>query len=436
MKPIVWFAAILLLAVPGTIVWRVPLVARMSRGARWALAWVAGVQGGALLLYVYALAGLRWTRASVAIPWLIVSILSRTLHRSRVQPPEPRGPRALLAWTIVALFLTVTIYALADARATCGDLIYIWAPKAQAFDMARTIDTTFLAYPFYFLMHPDYPPLVPLTFDIGSMFAHRFSWWPPLFLSPVILLCIIGALRGFGGTQRAAAFLMAVLSFAFVAAYLPGAADPFLLLFESIAVIALTFARESRDARWIAAAALAGATFSKVEGATFAIIAVIGFLLTEQTGSVPSRLRRAAALALPATALLGSWLLFAWRHKLLDQYARAHGVMFWDQLSTVVNDVADRASYKVYWLPWLAAAAPLLAPPFRRRALFPLLVAGGSLASTFFFYLHDPHPAFWIATSAERILVTPMMCIAVASASTFDVIETDGLADAAVVAAA
>lgn len=404
MNDALWLGAIALLAAPGTIAWRVPIIAGMDRSARIALAWIGGILIAALMMYAYALAGVHWSRVNIAIPLIAIASLG-------VRPLPTafeRRRRDAAVHVVVVIFLALTVYAVADARATCGDLMYIWAPKAEAFSAARTIDVEFLKRPFYHLMHADYPPLVPFVYDIGSIFTHHFAWHGALFLSPLILLSIAAVLRGFGASAIAATGVFGLLSFAYVSAYLPGGADPFLVLFESVAVIALTFAPESREARWVASAAIAAAAFTKVEGTTFAIIIVIAFLITQR------RLKAALVLLLPAAALLATWLLFVWRHKLFEQYARAHAPMYWKQLPAVISDVADRASFHAWWIPWIAAIAPLFVHRAWRRAALPLFAAAGSLAAMVFFYLHDPQPAFWIATSADRVLVTPLMCIAIA----------------------
>ena len=423
MKDVLWFGAIAALALPGTIAWRLPLASAMPRAARWAVAWVAGVMIAALLLYVYALVGLRWTRVDIGIPLLLL-----TGGGMWVRASARTGRAEARPYIVIGVFALLLIYAIADARSTCGDLIYIWAPKAQAFANARTIDVQFLAFPHYYLMHPDYPPLVPLVFNIGSIAAHQFSLWGALFLTVLVVFAITGIARGFGAPPMAAAFLFASLAFASAVAYLPGGADPFLLLFESTAVIALTFAPESRDARWIAAAALAAAAFTKVEGASFAVIAVIAYLMAER------RLLRGLALLVPTIVLLGSWLLFASHYHLLDQYARAKSPMYWNQLPTVFEIVKKRAGYNVNWWPWLAVIVPLFTTRVWRRAAFPLLVAAGTTAAMIYFYLHNEDPRWWIEWSADRLLVTPFMCLAVASAAAgWDVVEPDRLADAAVI---
>jgi hypothetical protein len=49
--------------------------------------------------------------------------------------------------------------------------------------------------------------------------------------------------------------------------------------------------------------------------------------------------------------------------------------------------------------------------------LLPLLTGAGVIAYTLYFYLHDANPAWWIASSAERVLLTALACFVVASAA-------------------
>ena len=79
---------------------------------------------------------------------------------------------------------------------------------------------------------------------------------------------------------------------------------------------------------------------------------------------------------------------------------------------------AQMAAYKIFYLPWLAAIAPMpIAARNWRRAMLPIFVTAGTLAAIVFFYLHLPNPKFWIAASAYRVLLTPLMSLAVASAA-------------------
>jgi hypothetical protein len=122
-------------------------------------------------------------------------------------------------------------------------------------------------------------------------------------------------------------------------------------------------------------------------------------------------------IALPAVVLLASWILFSWRHNLLDSYGRAKGVMHLELFGKTITGTLRQASYDVAYVPWLATLAPLAITRRIRRALLPLIVAAGSIASTLFFYLHTDNPSWWIEASAQRVLLTPLACLVVASAA-------------------
>jgi hypothetical protein len=52
--------------------------------------------------------------------------------------------------------------------------------------------------------------------------------------------------------------------------------------------------------------------------------------------------------------------------------------------------------------------------------MLPRLVAGGAIVYTIFFYLHEPDAVWWIKASAERVLLTPLDALVVASAAASD----------------
>lgn len=417
MNDLVWIAGIIFLIVPGLASWRLPFVRRLDLAARLAIAFACGVAIAAVLMYAYSLAHVPWGRATIGIPLLVIGAWGWSTGWSpgfsRSGPAKAGAP-----FVSIGLFLLFTLYGVATARETCGDLIYFWGPKGQRFYDAGSIDLAFLGFPHYYLMHRDYPPLVPLTYAWASQVAHRFSWWGALYLMPIALAATALAFRGLAretlGDQRAgwyAALLAAILAYGFAVGMVGGAAEPLLLLFEVIAVAALTFHPDDRGAQIVAAIALACVAFSKVEGAVFVIIAVIAWAL------VTRRLRRPIAIAIPAAVLLGSWIVFMGHHKLLDQYGRGGQPMHFNFLGATLSATLRQASYESLYVPWIAAVAPLAVSRNVRRAAFPLLVAAGSIASTIFFYLHTDHPEWWIDASAMRVLLTPLACLAVASAA-------------------
>jgi hypothetical protein len=411
MKDAMWLIGFAALPLFGLALWRLRDVAALDLPARIAVAFAGGAVMVSLLMYAYSVAGVPWTRVSIAVPLLALSIVLR-----------PRGVnserfRWSVASALILVIIIITIYGIVTARETCGDLLYFWGPKAQAFHLAGRIDAQFLGWEHHYLMHPDYPPLLPLLYAWSSIVAHRFSWWGALLTMPLILLLTAFTLRGFArktlGDERAGLVAMlttALLAHGFAVGMVAGAADPMLVFFETLAIAALTF-DDSRDAHIIAAIALAGAVFTKVEGASFAVIVIVAYAISRR------RFRPLAMIAIPPLILLGSWLLFIRHHHLVDQYGRAGGQLHLENLGAVIGGVARQVKYEALYLPWIAVAAPFAIARNWRRAALPLLAAAGTTASAIFFYLHQADPSWWIASSAERVFLTPLMCLAVAGAA-------------------
>jgi hypothetical protein len=304
----------------------------------------------------------------------------------------------------ITAFTLLTTYGVLTARETCADLLYFWGPKAVRFAAGRGIDVAFLKAPDHFLMHPDYPPLVPLLYAWGAMLAGGFSYWGPLLLTAVLVGLTALLVPGRGGVLMAA-----LLAFGYAQALAAGAADPILILFEVAALSALTFL----DDALLASIALAGAAMTKVEGAAFVLVAIVAYAI------VSRRPLRALAIAIAPAVLLGSWIVFARAHGLIDSYARGATPFLWS--NETLAAVARQASYHAVYLPWIAVLAPLAFAKRWKRAALPLLVAAGSIAYILFFYMHpDANRDLWIAVSAERVLLTPLAALAVAVAASVE----------------
>jgi hypothetical protein len=411
-KDVVWVLGVVLVTGFGLVTWRIPLMQRLDVGARLAIAFASGCVVVAVVMFAFTLTHVPFTRATLLIA--LVVILAVALWRTgTLACPSARGDRQeCLSSTLILL---LTAYGLLTARETCGDLIYFWGPKGQRFYLAETIDVAFLAFPHVKLMHPDYPPLLPLVYAFASSVAHGFSWWGALAAMLLLLLATALAFRGLArealGDERAAAYatlLAAVLAYGYARSMVAGAAEPMLLLFETIAVAALTF---RDDGEVIAAIALAGAAWTKIEGAAFVVIVVVAYLLTRR------RVARAVAMALPSVILVGAWLLFAMKHKFIDQYARAGEPLHLESFGTIAKVMSVQASYGAFYLPWLAGAVPFVFARNWRRAALPLLVFAGVVASAVYFYLHGVAPVWWIRASADRVLLSALMALLVAAAA-------------------
>ncbi|HET7711576.1 MAG TPA: hypothetical protein VFL80_06565, partial [Thermoanaerobaculia bacterium] len=302
-------------------------------------------------------------------------------------------------------------YGTLTARETCADLIYFWGPKAERFARVRGIDVEYLRHPEDLLMHPDYPPLVPLLYGWGAMVAGELDFWGPLVLTAFLPAATALFVRA-TASDSGALTMAFVLAYAYAQSLAAGAADPMLVLFEVVALCALTFLRDRPGGVWVASVALAAAALTKVEGAAFAATALLSFLL------VTRRVRQTAASALFPALALGSWIFFARAHGLLDSYLRGGSPLRLEAAPEVIGGLARASAYHIFFLPWIAALVPLLTrhPPLREAAL-PLMVTGGALAYTAFFYLHSPDPGAWITWSGERVLLTPLAAAVVAGAA-------------------
>jgi hypothetical protein len=406
-----WIASLLLFIPAGLALWRFPDIAALDLPARISIAFTSGLVIVASVMYVESALGISWSAASLGLPYLALVAISARRGATGERVPWPR--HAAVAFSIIVLIL---IYAAATARMTIGDLMYFWGPKAVHFFHARTIDVEFLKFPHYYLMHPDYPPLVPLTWAASAMIAGRFSYWGAVFTTPVLLVCAALTFRGFAvsrlGPRKSSAFatlLLGVLTTATIAGSAAGGGDAYLIAFEVTALSALTFSR-SRGAIVVSAVALAGAAFTKVEGAAFVAAVAIALVLV-------GRLREVVFVAAPAVMLIGSWIVFARHHGLLDAYGRADRQVHFENLRLVLLRTVQRVDYHSLYLPWVASLGGFIVARSFRGAFLPLLVGLASIAYSLFFYLHEPNPLWWIQSSAERVMTTTLLCFVVATAA-------------------
>ena len=95
MKDALFVAGIMFLIFPGLVLWRLPLIVRLDLAARLAIAFAGGVAIVTLLLYVYNFAHVPWTRTTVGIPLVALSVLGlRRAAAAAGSSAEGRGHRA------------------------------------------------------------------------------------------------------------------------------------------------------------------------------------------------------------------------------------------------------------------------------------------------------------------------------------------------------
>jgi Dolichyl-phosphate-mannose-protein mannosyltransferase len=395
-----------------------------SRIGRLSFAFGAGATALTLAMLLLTAAGVPWTLFRIAIamsPLLLLAPLARSGKAARIPRIDRRAIPGLITILLAVLVLT---YAAGTARATSTDLLYFWGTKGEVFAAAHRIDATFLADPDHFPLHPDYPPLLPCLYAWGAMASGRFPWGAAVLTAPVLFILTLATFWGYArrrlGDARAAlsgGFLGALMGFGFIASSVAGNAEPALILFETLALAILVFGDRSRRDDLAASIALAGCALAKFEGAVFVLAAVGASVIFEREkpdrGKALPRL-----LVLPALAL-GSWLAFCARHGLLDNYKGGlHGTFTLVNLSKVAAGVAKSASYGVGFLPWIALALLWAVSGPRRESLAPAAVAAAFTLVNVSFYLHGTQdPTDWIAWSARRILLTPLLCLVFAASA-------------------
>jgi hypothetical protein len=417
MTDVVGLLAYLVLPLAGLWVWRLKGVRELALDARIAIAGAAGALFTATIMAAMALAGLAWsrTRLVAALTFVVAggvwAVTRAAGWRRRGTPAHQPPGRQRLAGVFIAILFVITLYGLLSARETSGDLLYFWGPKGVHFDRARTIDVDFLRSPHRFLMHRDYPPLLPLLFAWSNVLSSEFSWWAAVLLSGLCLAAIVALVRACARDNLAALLAASILAWTFAKAQLAGGADPLLLLFEAIVVVALLVLRDARSQIIVAAIGMGGAVVTKVEGASFAMAVILACFLDRRS------VKRIASIVLPAVVLLGGWLAFLVRANLVDTYL-GPGTLTFRYWPEVLKGTLAAASYDALWIPWIAPLVVVFLGDVRRARL-PLSIAALSIGATLYVYLKSPFDpsVFWIPSSAPRVLLTPLVMLLVAAAS-------------------
>jgi hypothetical protein len=418
MNEVLGLLAYLMLPLAGSIVWRLDGVRQLRLEARLAIAAAAGALLTALILSLIALAAFEWSRTLLIVLLLLATVVGlwKAPPRAASQTSDWRSP-ALIA---VVILLALTAYGLLTARETTGDLLFFWGPKGVHFYRAGTIDVDYLRDPNSFLMHRDYPPLLPLLFVWSNTISREFAWWAAVLLSGLCLAAIVGLVRGYTRDDLSTLLTLSILAWAFACARVAGGADPMLLFFECVAVTALLFLRDAQAQTIVASIGIAGAVMTKVEGASFAVAVLLALLLERWPW------KRIAQVMLPALLLLGGWLLFLFEADLFDTY-RGPGTFSFRYLHEVLRGTLDLASYGSLWMVWIAPLIVVLLGNVRRARL-PLSIAALSIGATLYVYLKAPSDPsiFWIPSSAQRVLLTPLLMLLLAAAAAHPLPATSG----------
>ena len=253
----------------------------------------------AMTLFALSIIGVRWTllRALIAVLIVMIAVTRRAPLRLRVERLQVIDLLTLATIVGYALFATV-------APPAEIDFIADWGLKARTFAAHGGINWSFLQNAWYRWDHPDYPPLLPLTFDWITLFSGDWSPQSLGMLYPAIGLALLAIIRSLFADEFASPFLASLATLAIAPLALSpwiGIAEAPIVAFGTAAVLL------GRRGLMIPAALMLGfATMTKNEGLAMLVAFAIALALT-QPRLVP-KLWPAVAIALPwlaARAIFG-----------------------------------------------------------------------------------------------------------------------------------
>ncbi|HWM91778.1 MAG TPA: hypothetical protein VN493_13520 [Thermoanaerobaculia bacterium] len=344
-------------------------ISTAGRLHRWTLQFMTGAVIFHLLLASFDFLGIRWSRAALVLPLALAAVLGFR-RRQRAERTERTGwgdGAALFALTAFGLFAP-TLWV------TTPDFVYHWGIKGHRFFLARGVDYEWLARDWNWVLHPDYPNLLPELFAGSALLAGRFEA-PSMMLWAVLFFAMTiasgrEALRQAGVHGPLAQMGLAVLAFSLagfaIGQRMAGAADwmPALALVASLPALLRPPDREG-DLEVGFAAAFAAA--SKIEGMPLAVFLAGVQLLRRVLGERRINPVAALRLALPTAAVAILWAARTFVHGLYQKFNT--GAFDPGRAPEVLRGLAEVSAWKESWhgLTLLLLLLPLLLLPRRTR---------------------------------------------------------------------
>lgn len=362
-------------------------------------------------LWLASVFHIPWSRGLVLVVPLLAAAASYVFRNTEPHLPRPHPDLfALLGFIALVLFTSAVL----SGAATSFDLLLFWGPKAQRFALARGIDVAFLANPANRLMHPDYPPLVPLYYAWTSLHSARLNWWGAVLSTPLLLAGSAFVIEGFARARRKvsptghATLFAALFGYLFVANAVAGNAEPALVFFEVLALGALSFAGDEPALLPIASIAFTGAVLTKVEGTAFVAATTAAFALAR--AGTPRVLIKTLAPGIAPAVTIAAWLGYCRMHDLLDAYRPATAAFSLQNLPAVAGLLLRDGGLRAAYAPWLVLAALIVLG--RWRAALPHVTAAAAYAA-FLLYLYSrgDDATVHVAWSAQRVLITPVVLL-------------------------
>lgn len=381
---------------------------------------------GALVLHLLLTAldatGLPWH------PLLLVLLLmgaAGLAHRFGRRAERSRFPSDLGWGDGLALFalLVFTCTALTLWTMT-PDFIYHWGLKGQRFFLHRGVDYAWLARPWSWVVHPDYPNLLPELFAASALLAGRFEPHAQMLWTSFFFLLMLASAReglraaGDRWLRQAALAILGLTVAPFAMGHLMAGAADWMIAGAFLAAVPALLRPPDSEGDWQIGIAAGFAAASKIEGAPFAVLLAGTQWVRHALRERRLDWRAALRLGLPAAAVGAPWLLRVYSHRLFlgsnsgpFDLSRAKVI-----LPALVEALAESAWHGLSLLVFLGPA--LL---FVRRVRPVAAVA--TLQLLFYVYVYFTAPVetrYYVLTSFSRLVFQLIPAVVVAGAVAVD----------------
>ncbi|HET9209559.1 MAG TPA: hypothetical protein VFR03_04140 [Thermoanaerobaculia bacterium] len=371
------------------------------------------VLGGALVLHLLLtlldFAGIPWHQLLLISVGTALYLLGR---RFLPRGPERLGGRPEFGWGDgIALFVLAVFTLLALSHLTTfSDFVFHWGIKGRRFFVARGTDYTYLARRWNWVIHPDYPNLLPEIYAVTALLTGRFDLSAMMLEASLFFGLLLAAAReglrqgGAGRFVRQAGLAAAACAAGAyaVGSVIAGGADGLIALALAAAVPPLLRPPDRAGDFQIGLTA-AFAAASKTEGVPLA-----AFLVLAQWGRRAWGERRPAIGAglragLPVAAVVLPWL---WRLRHHHLFQAMNSGPFTPSRAPKILAATLEALQTPSWhgLLWTVLLPPLLLLHRRARPF----AAVATLQTLFYFYnyftsISAAEPRIFILSNFARL---------------------------------
>lgn len=358
---------------------------------RYTLAALAGLTALYAGMLVLEFTGLGWSGPALAGVVLVILLVFSLLGRGASAPPVLRETWPGWGEWIALTALAALAVCAAKSWATNPDFIFHWGIKGARFAHTGGIDEAFLAKPWGWMRHPDYPWLLPSLFALSAKLRGTFresgmQLWSAIVFAFTLASARTG-LRLAGASRFVSQATLAVIALCcagFGIGFLVVGGPDWHLALAPLAAWPAFLRRGTLQSDLTVGVAAAFAAGSKIEGMPLAALMLALYWLPSPA---ERRWRALPALLLPSALVVGPWAWLCWRHGLLSDEHLVRPRL--DYLSTIA-----RAGWETLGAPeWHGAALALLLLPllFRIRKARPLAaIVSLQLSLYFLIYLSAP----------------------------------------------